>query len=77
MYASDNIWGAELAESEGVASDIGSIRIGTLYFDGHRLKDWSIQTPQTLDKYEKIRIVGKGKQIICICMQQHMLNFIH
>ena len=48
----------------GVASDVGSIRIGTLYFDGHRLKDWSIHTPQTLDKYEKIKTVGKGEVFI-------------
>ena len=65
VYASDDIWGAELSQSEvGVASDVGSIRIGTLYFDGHRLKDWSIHTPQTLDKYEKIKTVGKGEVFI-------------
>ena len=44
-----DIWGVEV-EGE---------QIGTLYFDGRKLKEWTM--PQKLDKYEKIRIVGKGK----------------
>ena len=41
--------------------DASPIKIGTLYFDGQRLKDWcNADSEMKLDKYEKIRLVGQG-----------------
>jgi len=37
------------------------VRIGTLYFDAEKLKEWSGQAQQTMALFEKIRTVGKGK----------------
>ena len=56
-----DIWGAELHQTSN--NEDGPVKIGTLYFDVQRLKDWcSAQNDQMkLDKYEKIRIVGQGQ----------------
>ena len=35
-------------------------RIGTLYFDSEKLKDWSAASHQTMALFERIRTVGKG-----------------
>ena len=35
-------------------------RIGTLYFDSEKLKDWSAASQQTMALFERIRTVGKG-----------------
>ena len=41
-------------------------RIGTLYFDGDKLKDWSAISQQTMALFERIRTVGKGKLNSCM-----------
>ena len=38
-------------------------RIGTLYFDGDKLKDWSAASQQTMALFERIRTVGKGTKV--------------
>ena len=38
-----------------------SVRIGTLYFDGGKLKEWVGQGQQTMALFEKIKTVGKGE----------------
>ena len=38
-----------------------SVKVGTLYFDSEKLKEWTGQSQQTLALFEKIRTVGKGK----------------
>lgn len=40
----------------------GGERIGSLFFDGQKLKEWSTQTVLKLEKYERIRTVGKGER---------------
>ncbi len=37
-----------------------SVRIGTLYFNAEKLKEWMAQGHQTMALFEKIRTVGKG-----------------
>ena len=37
------------------------MRIGTLYFDGSKLKEWAGQGQQTMALFEKIKTVGKGE----------------
>ena len=62
------MWGADVSSTEGGEQ---SVPIGTLFFDGQKLKDWCNQTPQTLDKYEKISIVGQGssfRTLSCSCV---------
>jgi NIMA (never in mitosis gene a)-related kinase len=50
VSSSDDIYGVEVHQEQ----------IGTLYFDGRKLKEWKMPTVQKLDMYEKIRVVGKG-----------------
>ena len=39
-------------------------RIGTLYFDTEKLKDWSATSQQTMALFERIRTVGKGRNTL-------------
>jgi len=43
-----------------------SVRIGKLYFDEEKLKEWTRQSQQTMASFEKIRTVGKGRVRILI-----------
>ena len=63
VFASNDILGDCILEEEeeGVRGGRGEgVRIGTLYFDRDKLKDWTGQAQQTLDLFEKIKEVGKG-----------------
>ena len=46
-----DIWGSPVDGGE---------KIGTLFFDGQKLKEWNAPTLMKLEKYERIRTVGKG-----------------
>uniref|UniRef100_A0A1X7TPF2 Protein kinase domain-containing protein n=1 Tax=Amphimedon queenslandica TaxID=400682 RepID=A0A1X7TPF2_AMPQE len=46
-----DIWGSPVDGGE---------KIGTLFFDGQKLKEWNAPTLMKLEKYERIKTVGKG-----------------
>ena len=54
------------------------MRIGTLYFDTEKLKEWTGQTQQTMALFEKIRTVGKGLvKFITHSVQFLLCNICH
>ena len=50
------------------------MRIGTLYFDGGKLKEWVGQGQQTMALFEKIKTVGKGESG-CIRIFEKIMDY--
>ncbi|CAI8018778.1 Serine/threonine-protein kinase Nek8 [Geodia barretti] len=59
VFAYSDIQGAQITEAGSTETGRYS-RIGTLYFDTEKLKDWSATAHQTMALFERIRTVGKG-----------------
>ena len=51
-------------------------RIGTLYFDSEKLKDWAASLQQTMALFERIRTVGKGIYV-CRHMDPYNVAYSH
>ena len=62
VHASPDILGGEVS----VPGSRSSVRIGTLYFDGEKLRDWMVHSgKESLALYEKMWIEGVGT---CVCV---------
>ena len=49
---------------------------GDLYFQSEKLRKWSGATPRSISNFEKIKVVGKGEELVWDCKQlvQHGSN---
>ena len=66
VHASPDILGGEVS----VPGSKSSVRIGTLYFDGEKLRDWMVHSgKESLALYEKMWIEGVGTCVcVCVCV---------
>ena len=68
VHASPDMLGGEVS----VPGSRSSVRIGTLYFDGEKLRDWMVHSgKESLALYEKMWIEGVGTCVggggVCMC----------
>ncbi len=63
---------------------------GDLYFQSEKLRKWSGATPRSISNFERIKVVGKGKELrqlakvivlavhcVFICLNTESLNINH
>ena len=58
VYISNELFGSDTFINDFAGSKV--VTVGEIYFKPDKLRNWSAGSYQTIDLFEKIRMVGKG-----------------